>query len=477
MAIIGSPKGTHDLITDEARAYDYINKVCEEVATIYGFDPLLTPIFEANELFARGVGDATDIVRKEMYVFKDKGNRLMALRPEGTAGVIRSIIANKLYATNDLPLRLYYSGPMFRYERPQLGRYRQFHQFGVESVGSTSILADFEVILLAFHSLQALGFDDITIKINSLGRNEARVAYREALKQYYKPLLGKVCPDCKVRYEQNPLRMLDCKVESDVKFAKSAPKITDYLTTEDKDDLAFIRDSLENYGAKVVVDYGLVRGLDYYSGIIFEFEYVPTSGKDYGAIGGGGRYDKLVEDLGGPPLEGVGFAFGLERLHHILKEEGKLDHIPMKDDLMIVGMGEKTRTAAFSLLTTLRTYGLRGTTNFDDKSFKSIFKIAESRGARYALILGENELEREVVSVRNLETQEQTEVAFDEIVDYICHLFGIRGHHDCRCHDEDHECCDGDCDCECHGDDCECEADECHDPDCTCKNDKKKEKV
>lgn len=477
MASINSPKGTHDLISNEARAYKYISDICEEVATLYGFNPLHTPIFEANELFARGVGDATDIVRKEMYVFKDKGNRLMALRPEGTAGVIRSIIANKLYATNDLPLRYYYSGPMFRYERPQLGRYRQFHQFGVESVGIGGVYDDLEVILLAVHALQALGFDTITTRINSLSTRETREKYKKALKEYYKEHLDEVCGDCKVRYEQNPLRMLDCKVEHDVELAKKAPKITDFLTENDKKDLEFVKDALLGFNIETTIDFSLVRGLDYYSGIVFEFEYLPPSGKNYGAIGGGGRYDKLVNDLGGPALEGVGFAFGIERLFHILNEEGKLDHTAVNDDLLIISVGDTARFDAYSLLTSLRTHGVRATTNFSDKSFKSLFKIAELRGAKYALIIGENEVNNQVVSVRDLESQSQVEVPYQEIVNYILEKLGFNHHHHheecdcdceghehhkCKCECDEHEHDECTCDCECDG---ECTCGECN---CTC---------
>ncbi len=492
MATINSPKGTHDLIGNEARGYKYIIDICEEVASLYGFNPLQTPIFEANELFARGVGDATDIVRKEMYVFKDKGDRLMALRPEGTAGVIRSIIANKLYATNDLPLRFFYSGPMFRYERPQLGRYRQFHQFGVESVGIGGVYDDLEVILLAIHTLQALGFENITTRINSLSTRETREKYKEALKNYYAGHLNEVCEDCKVRYEQNPLRMLDCKVESDVKLATGAPQISDFLTENDKNDLDFIKNALLGFNIETTIDYTLVRGLDYYSGIIFEFEYLPPSGKNYGAIGGGGRYDKLMSDLGGPVMEGVGFAFGLERLFNILSEEGKLEHAKLSDDVMIISVGEEARFDAYSLLTSLRTNGVRGTTNFSDKSFKSLFKIAEHRGAKYALIIGENEVNNQVVSVRNLETQEQIEVSYQKIVNHILTLFGLSDdyyahhhHHDhdeccgnCKCgHDHDHgdeEChCDCDCEGECTCGECSCECEHCngnhkHDEECHC---------
>ncbi len=448
MATINSPKGTHDLIGDEALAYNYMIDICSEVASYYGYTPLATPIFEANELFARGVGDATDIVRKEMYIFEDKGKRIMALRPEGTAGVVRSVIANKLYATNDLPLRYFYSGPMFRYERPQLGRYRQFHQFGVESIGGATIYDDLEVILLAIHTLQALGFENITTKINSLSSGETRETYKAALKAYYKPHLPQMCADCQVRYEQNPLRMLDCKVESDMILAKSAPKISDFLTAKDEEDLTFVKEALLGFGIETEIDYSLVRGLDYYSGIIFEFAYIPSSKKDYGAIGGGGRYDKLVSMIGGPDLEGIGFAFGLERLYHILKEEGKLDHVKAQDDLMIISVGEEARNDAFALLTSLRTHGVRAIMNFTDKSFKSLFKIAEGRGAKYALILGADEVANENVTVRDLAAQTQVSIPYNEITKYMLDTLGFNhAHHhdgDCDCdHDhgaDGHEC-------------------------------------
>ena len=485
MAFISSPKGTHDILGNEARAYTYIIDVCEEVASLYGYNPIQTPIFEANDLFARGVGDATDIVRKEMYVFKDKGDRLMALRPEGTASVIRSIISNKLHSTNDLPLKYFYSGPMFRYERPQLGRYRQFHQFGVESVGVGGVYDDLEVILLAIHALQALGFENITTRINSLSTLETREKYKQALKAFYEPHLEDVCPDCRVRYAQNPLRMLDCKVPEDVVLSKKAPRISDFLTEKDKNDLDFVKSALLGFNIETVIDTSLVRGLDYYSGIIFEFEYIPASGKNYGAIGGGGRYDKLVGELGGPALEGVGFSFGLERLYHILQEEGKLDHVNMQDDVFIISVGENARYDAFSLLTSLRTNGVRGITNFSDKSFKSLFKIAANRGAKYAIIIGEDEVAKQVVAVRDLEKQEQEEVPYAEITKYILNLLGIHSHDHDHHHDHDHEGCDcghhhdhdhEGCGCGQHHHkegECACEDPEnceCNDQTCKCKN-------
>lgn len=441
MATINSPKGTHDLIADEARAYTYISGVCSDVAELYGYDPLTTPVFEANELFARGVGGATDIVRKEMYVFKDKGDRLMALRPEGTAGVIRSVIDKKLYATNPLPLRYYYNGPMFRYERPQLGRYRQFHQFGVENIGGDSIYDDLEVILLALHTLQSLGFEKVTTKINSLSSGATRERYKVALKEFYSSHLDHLCADCLVRYEQNPLRLLDCKVPADAELTKTAPKIADFLTEEDQANLSFIVEELAKYGFETTIDYSLVRGLDYYSGIIFEFSYVPNSAKDYGAIGGGGRYDKLIASLGGPALEGVGFAFGLERLYHIMKEEGLLDHIAIKDDIYVIS-NENTKDAAFNLLTALRSEGVRGVMSFSDKSFKAHFKLAAARGAKYALIVGEDELNQEIVTFRDLETQSQVAVPVAEIVEHTLNSLGFIHNHDHgHCHCEDgHEC-------------------------------------
>ncbi len=455
MATINSPKGTHDLLGDEARAYTYISGVCSDVAELYGYDPLSTPIFEANELFARGVGGATDIVRKEMYVFTDKGERLMALRPEGTAGVIRSVIDKKLYATNPLPLRYYYNGPMFRYERPQLGRYRQFHQFGVENIGGDSIYDDLEVILLALHSLQSLGFEKVTTTINSLSSGATRERYKVALKEFYRSHLDHLCADCHVRYEQNPLRLLDCKVPEDAALAKKAPKIAEFLTNQDKEDLDFIISELANYGFEATIDYSLVRGLDYYSGVIFEFSYVPSSAKDYGAIGGGGRYDKLISSLGGPAYEGVGFAFGLERLYHILKEEGLLDHITIKDDVYVIS-SSKTKSEAFRLLSELRTEGVRGVMSFNDKSFKAHFKLAEARGAKYALIIGEDELAANTVTFRDLANQSQISVPSAEIVAHTVHSLGYHDHHDhehCDC-DHDHEHCECDHDHEHEG--CAC---------------------
>lgn len=451
MKNLHAPKGTHDLIKDEARAFEHITNIARLVASLYGFDPLVTPVFESADLFTRSVGDATDIVTKEMYVFEDKGKRTLALRPEGTASIVRSVITNKLYATNDLPLRLYYDGTMYRYERPQLGRYREFRQFGVESIGVNDVFHDLEVMLLAIHILQALGFQEVTTRINSLGTEEARTKYKEALKAYYKPHLEHVCSDCKVRYEKNPLRLLDCKVPSDALLAEKAPHISSFLSTEDEADLTFVHEALNGLGILTTIDRTLVRGLDYYSGIIFEFSYVPSSGKDYGAIGGGGRYDKLVSELGGPDLVGVGFAFGLERLYHILAEEQKLAGVTFPDDIIVIAKGERARNDAFSLLTSLRTHEVRGIMHFDDKSFKSLFKIADERGAKYALIIGEEEVNNEVVTVRDLTTQTQEQISYNAILNHVLTL--VRGHnhhdhhHDCHCQSDDCECENGDCDC------------------------------
>lgn len=435
MQNFNAPKGTQDLIRDEARGFEHIISVARLVSSLYGFDPLKTPIFENASLFERSVGDATDIVQKEMYIFKDKGNRTLALRPEGTASIVRSVITNKLYATNDLPLRFYYDGTMYRYERPQLGRYREFRQFGVESIGVTSIYHDLEVILLAIHILQALGFEQIETKINSLGDRTARERYKEALKEYYKPHLNAVCADCRVRYEKNPLRMLDCKVPHDALLAQKAPHISDYLTKQDEDDLLFVNEALNSLGIPTNVDTTLVRGLDYYSGVIFEFSYLPPSKKDYGAIGGGGRYDKLVSELGGPDLVGVGFAFGIERIYHILNEEKKLTEAVFPDDVFIITKGEDAKNDGFSLLTSLRTHQVRTVMAFEDKSFKSLFKIAESRGAKYALIIGEEEVKNEYVTFRDLTTFSQEKVAYSKILGHILNLIHKHDHHECSCED------------------------------------------
>ena len=443
---INLPKGTHDVIKDEARAYDHIENVLQTLASYYGFSPMRTPIFEHTELFSRSVGDSSDIVRKEMYTFTDKGNRSMTLRPEITAGVMRSIITNKLYATEDLPIKAYYLGPTFRYERPQQGRFRQFNQFGVEAVGVSSPYSDAETVLLGVYALKMLGFENVTLKINTLGDEESRNQYKLALKEFFKVKLEHMCGDCHARYETNPLRMLDCKVPEDQKIVEEAPKMRDFLSEKAKSEFLMIQDILDSFDIPYTIDDNLVRGLDYYSNLVFEFHYTSKLGKDYGAIGAGGHYDRLLQDIGGPALAGVGFAFGIERIYAVMRDDGLFEDEKESVDFYVMPMGEAARIDGFSLAHALRNSGLTTEICYEEKSFKQLFKKAEKKGAKFALIIGEDEVKNEEVTVKNLKTEEQFKVSYQEIVHKAFHLVDEGDGHDhggesCHCHD-------GECDCE-----------------------------
>ena len=287
MEIIKNVKGTHDIYGEETNAYDMVESVMKSIAELYAYNGVRPPVLESNSVFVRGVGESSDIVRKEMYTFPDKGGREITLRPEFTAGIMRLVVQNKLYATNELPLKLYYCGPVFRYERPQLGRYRQFNQFGVESIGNNAPMNDVDVIVLAYTILCSLKLENVTIKINTLGDEESRNAYRQALKDYFKEHIGNMCEDCKNRYELNPLRILDCKVPEDRPIIDKAPQIGDYLSPQSKARFEQVKEALETLQIPYEVDEGLVRGLDYYSETVFEFHYKSQAGLDYGAIGAG----------------------------------------------------------------------------------------------------------------------------------------------------------------------------------------------
>lgn len=472
---INNVKGTHDIFAGEASAYSQVEAMMKNIAELFAFMEVRPPVIEHSEVFVRGVGEGSDVVRKEMYTFLDKGNRSLTLRPEFTAGIIRLMVQNKLLVTNELPLKVYYCGPVFRYERPQLGRYRQFNQFGVEAVGNDSPFVDLEVILLAYTILDTLGLENVTIKINNLGDEESRLAYKEALREYFKGLLPKMCPDCQSRYELNPLRILDCKVPADHALVKSAPKLKDYLSEESKKRFATIIGYLDTLGVHYEIDDTLVRGLDYYSETVFEFHYVSAKGNDYGAVGGGGRYDKLVKEFGGPDMSGVGFSFGIERIISVLKDDG---HIPadmpaFNLSFYVIPVGDKAHLTAHAVATNIRLLGYSSDVCFDDVKLTTMFKRAEKKGAKFAVIIGEDEMNNNKVIIKNLETKEQIEVAQEDfenkIIDLMsehdhncgCHEHAHDGDCDCGCHDHDKEskcCCSGDCDCE-DGEECDCE---CH---------------
>lgn len=410
------PKGTHDIYGIEAKTFKKIEDVFAGLAELYGFNEMRTPIFEATELFTRGVGDATDIVRKEMFTFDDKGGRSITLRPEGTAGVMRAIVSQKLYATDDLPLKYYYYGPVFRYERPQKGRYREFRQFGVESVGANSPFNDVEVVIFALTALSYLGFEHVQLKINSIGGATTREKYRTALIDYFAHDIEHMCEDCHVRYEINPLRMLDCKVEEDQKIIAGAPKIQDFLTPDEQTYFKKITETLDSFGIRYEIDHNLVRGLDYYSDFVFEFHYISEKGENYGAIGAGGHYDKLLADVGGPSLAGVGLAFGIERLYLIMEDNQLLEKEALGLDVFVMNVGENTVDDAFSILTLIRNSGFRADMNMDKRSFKALFKRAARVQAKLAVIIGDDEVAKSVVQIKDLHKEEQVTVAYEDIV-------------------------------------------------------------
>ena len=476
---IGLPKGTHDVILDESRGYDYVEQVMKGIADSYGYTEMRTPIFEHTELFQRSVGESSDVVRKEMYTFLDKGERSMTLRPELTAGIMRSIVSNKLYATiQDLPIKAWYLGPAFRYERPQAGRFRQFNQFGIESVGVSSYLHDLEVIMMGYNALLMLGLKNVTIKINSLGDKESRDSYRTALKEYFSDKIENMCPDCKQRYEINPLRILDCKVKEDQEIAKGAPKMSDYLTPEAKEYFQNILSLLDAYEINYEIDDNLVRGLDYYSHVVFEFHYTSQSGKNLGAIGAGGHYGNLLAEVGGPNMAGVGLAFGIERVYSVLKDDNLLEGIEDRHDISVMSLDQESLLLCYDLTSALRASGYRVDMMMEPKGFKQQFKRAERKKSSLAAIIGASEMEKEVVILRDLTNQTQIEVPTLETMNKIHEFFEEQHHHehhcscgeDCQCGcEEGKECCCHDDECCCHNDgECQCEEHDAHDHKCKC---------
>lgn len=422
------PKGTKDIFLAEAEAYEQVEAALVNVAKMFGYGSIRTPIFEHTELFTRSVGDSSDIVRKEMYTFTDKGDRSLSLRPEITAGVIRSVVENKLDVTSDLPLKLYYLGPAFRYERPQLGRFRQFHQFGVENIGITSALSVAETIALGVTAFTVMGFQKVNVNINSLGDQASRDTYRQALKTYFQPHLASVCPDCQQRFETNPLRMLDCKVPTDQALKQLAPKISDFLSPAAAAYYGQVKDALTALNISFVESPQLVRGLDYYADCVFEFHMVSDKGLDYGALGAGGQYNNLVSELGGQPLKSVGFAFGLERLIAVLSDSGRLENVKPFTDIYLISMMPETDMYTFKLAHNFRHTNFKTELNLEHKSMKASIKAAVKKEALYAVIIGDNEMKANQVTIKNLQTQEQQLVPVNEVVHLMQHLTNQAGH-------------------------------------------------
>lgn len=422
-------KGTHDVILDEARQYSYVEELLTKVASLYNYKEFRTPIIESNDLFLRSVGEGSDIVRKEMYTFYDKGDRLITLRPEMTAGTIRSMVNNKLFANQDFPIKAFYVGPNFRYERPQQGRYRQFNQFGIECCGVNSPYRDAEVISLGYNALKMLGFSNLKLKINYLGDEESRSKYRDALREYFGNKIEEMCDDCKERFNKNVLRILDCKVPHDIEIVKDAPRIRDYLSENSKKYFNSILEFLDRIGVEYELDDNLVRGLDYYTGVVFEYHYVSNLGKNYGALGGGGHYSNLINEIGGPNLEGVGLAFGIERLVSVMQDDNLFDDLKSNLDIYIMPLGEKVLKSANSLANFLRLNGFSTDICLENKNMSQMFKKAERRNASFAVIIGEDELNNDCVILKNLHTKEQTQVKNEDLLDKLDELFDEDEHH------------------------------------------------
>lgn len=414
--MINIPKGTKDVLPQDSYKWRYIESAARKVARVFGVKEIRTPTFEHTELFLRGIGETTDVVNKEMYTFLDKGDRSITLKPEGTAGVIRAFIENGLYCAT-LPFKAYYITPCFRYERPQAGRLREFHQFGIEFLGSDTADTDAEAIILAKTFLDELKITGYTLYINSIGCKECRKNYHAALKNYLKSNMDKLCKNCKERFDKNPLRILDCKEEECKKIVAGAPSILDYLCDDCKAHFIKVKKLLSLSGIEYKIDDKIVRGLDYYTKTVFEF--VSENIGAQGTILGGGRYDGLIEELGGGKMSGVGFAAGIERLMLLMDATG----VNIKDDgaadIYIAPMGEDAYLKAFEIVGDLRKKGVIAETDHMARGIKSQFKYADKIKAKFVGVIGSDELSQGKIKIKRMETGEETFVSFDGIYDFI----------------------------------------------------------
>ena len=407
-------KGTNDLLPNDSYKWQFVEKKMLETAALFGFSEIRVPVFEHTEVFKRSVGDTTDVVQKEMYTFDDKGGRSITLRPELTAGVVRSVIENGLL-NGPLPLKVCYIGGCYRYEKPQAGRLREFHQFGVECVGASAPNADAEVIALAKQVLDNVGIEKISLEINSIGCPECRKNYQNALKEYFKANIDTLCDTCKDRLERNPMRILDCKSPVCKKLCEDAPVVIDYLCDECEEHFKAVKSHLDAAGINYTVNPKIVRGLDYYTRTVFEF----VSG-DIGAqstVCGGGRYDGLIAQMGGQPTASLGFGMGVERLMMVLEAQNTELPKPTDCDLYIAAMGEKASLKATALCNALRIDGFKVQTDICAKGLKAQMKFANKIGALFTLVLGDNELENNKANLKNMQTGEQTEICLDNLSD------------------------------------------------------------
>lgn len=416
------PRGTQDILPQDSWKWHKVEQIISDVCRAYRYSEIRTPIFEQTELFQRTVGDATDIVQKEMYTFEDRGKRSMTLRPEGTAPVVRSFVENKMHGIPDQPVKLYYVGPMFRYERQQAGRYRQFVQFGVEAIGSDNPMIDAEVIALALDVYRRAGLKDLKLVINSLGDRESRAKHREALVAHFEPRIEEFCSDCQTRLHQNPLRILDCKKDHEHPLMMIAPKLTDYLSDENAAYFEAVQNYLAALNISFEIDPNLVRGLDYYNHTAFE---IMSTSEGFGAITtlcGGGRYDGMTEEIGGPNAPGIGFAMSIERLLLAMEAENVTFENDELLDVYVATLGEEAEKFGFVLTQQLRAANIHTDTDFLQRKMKGQMKTADRQQARFVIVIGETEVEQQVVQLKNMATGEQREVAVSEVVTTIQQL-------------------------------------------------------
>ncbi|MEI6285221.1 MAG: histidine--tRNA ligase [Bacillota bacterium] len=413
-----APRGTKDILPAETAQWQYVESVVREICELFGYGEIRLPIFEQSELFARGIGDATDIVQKEMYTFKDRGERLLTLRPEFTAGVVRAYLEHKMYGWQQ-PVKLFYYGPLFRYERPQAGRQRQFNQFGVEAFGSSDPALDVEIIALACEFLRKIGLTELTVEINSIGCRACRPDFRTKLQEYFKPRLMEMCGDCQSRFETNPLRILDCKNEKCAVIATDAPQNSACLCAECATHFAAVQEILADLNLNIVVNPRLVRGLDYYTKTVFEIKCNELGAQS--SVCGGGRYDNLVEEFEGMPTPAVGVAFGLERVIIILQKLGLLaEQLEERNvKVFVAALGTAARAPAAKLVNDLRQRGVVCEMDYMGRSVKAQFKYAGKLNVRYVAVIGDQELLDKTVTIKNMTDSSQMVMSYLKAVEIL----------------------------------------------------------
>ena len=412
------PKGTYDVNGKLGRKTINILNLARTLMDKYNYEYWRTPLFESSELFHRGVGETSDIVTKETYDFVDRGDRNMTLRPEGTAGIVRSFVENKYYVSPSQPVKTWYYGPMYRYEQPQAGRFREFYQLGVEVFGSFDPAIDAEVISIPVNLYKMLGLKNIKVRLNSLGDTETRLRYREVLLDYFRPHLNDLCEDCKARFEKNPLRILDCKVDHDLDIMKKAPKILDYLSESSKKHFDEVLEILDSMEIEYVVDPEIVRGLDYYTDTVFEVTAESSKLGRQNVLCAGGRYNNLVNTIGGIDTPGVGFALGMERLISVLETEEIDLETDAYLDIYVIPMDEHYKKQAVSLTQTLRLNGFKVDTDYMNKNLKSNFKQADRLNSEYIIIIGSEEVKNSELTIKNNKTREEFKVKMEDVISF-----------------------------------------------------------